>query len=345
MNIDEVRDAVTRWRAEGARYAEAVVTATWHSAPRRPGARFLRSAAGEIAGNVSAGCVEADLAARLDLVLAGDAPSLVTYGVSDETAHGVGLACGGTIEVWLAGRAPGDRVWPALVEHVGARRAGMLLTDVSEGGSADRWLLGTDGQVLERDAGAVETPPVAAVAAGRELLATGGVAVVGEDASARTLVEVLLPSRRLVVVGATPIGAALDALARAAGIAVGVIEPRSGYAGSLTDGADLDDRWPDEALAEFGLDRSTAIAVVAHDARIDQAALAAALDSDAGYIGLLGGRKTRDARFASLRDSGVGAAELERIYAPIGIDIGAESPPEIALSILSQIVAVWRGAA
>lgn len=344
MNLDEVRDAVARWRASGTRYGEAVVVSTWHSAPRRPGARFLRAATGEIAGNVSAGCVEADLSLRLDAVLAGEAPSVATYGVADETAHAVGLACGGTIEVWLAERGPRDPVWPALVEHVAARRAGMLLTDLSEGGSSGRWLLGPDGGVLERDASISPLPPEAAIAAGRDLFATGGVAIIGDDTASRTLVEVFLPARRLVVVGATPIGVALESLARTAGVAVSVIEPRSGYAGLLADGADLDERWPDEALAALGPDHTTAIAVVAHDARIDEAALSTALESSAGYIGLLGGRKTREARFASLSEIGVEPGELERVHAPIGLNIGAETPAEIALSILAQIVAAWRGA-
>lgn len=345
MNVDEVRRVVERWRGNRDRYAEAVVTATWHSAPRRPGARFLRSEAGEIVGNVSAGCVEADLALRLDQVLAGDPPSLVSYGVSDEAAHGVGLACGGRIEVWLAERGPDDAVWPALIEQIDARRAGILLTDLSEGGSAGRWLLGSDGGLLARDESTAKEPPVAPLAAGRDLLTTGGVNVVSEAGGTRTLVEVFLPARRIVVVGATPIGVALDVLARSAGISVTTIEPRPGYAGSLENVAQLDGRWPDEALAALRPDRSTAIAVVAHDARIDESALAAALASEAGYVGLLGGRKTRDARVASLRESGVGAEALARIHAPIGLDIGAETPAEIALSILAQIVAVWRGAA
>lgn len=353
MSIEEIRPRVEAWRAAGERYGVAVLTGAWRSAPRKPGARFVRSESGEIAGNVSAGCVEADLAERLAGVLAGDAPSTVTYDVSDETAHGVGLACGGRIDVFLEARAPDDPVWPALLEQLDARATVLLITDTSPGAAA-HWLVAPDGNVLAADTD--RPPPTAAVEAGRATLDTGGVRLIGTgtdtegaaqaDAPAPTLVEVFLPSRRLIVVGATPIGAALARLARAAGIDIEVIEPRSAYAEGLRDtGVEVDERWPEDALPSRAPDRSTAVAIVAHDARLDVAALEAALRSPAGYVGLLGGGRTRRARFEALREAGVEEGRISAVHAPIGLDIGAEKPAEIALAILAQIVAVWRGAA
>jgi xanthine dehydrogenase accessory factor len=363
MSIEEIRPRVEVWRAAGERYGVAVLTGAWRSAPRKPGARFVRSESGAIAGNVSAGCVEADLAERLAGVLAGDAPSTVTYDVSDETANGVGLACGGRIDVFLEAHAPDEPVWRALLERLDARDTVFLLTDTSPGPGA-HWLVDRGGEVLAADT--ERPPPPAAVEAGREMLDTGGVRLVGAEdaeeasaagasvdtasgsaatASARTLVEVFLPSRRLIVVGATPVGAALARLARAAGIEVEVIEPRSAYAAGLDDtDVEVDERWPDEALPAFAPDRSTAVAVVAHDARLDVAALEAALRSPAGYVGVLGGGRTRKARFEALREAGVDEERISAVHAPIGLDIGAETPAEIALAILAQIVAVWRGA-
>jgi len=339
MGIEEIRPRVEAWRAAGERYGEAVLIGAWRSAPRLPGARFVRAESGEIAGNVSAGCVEADLAERLAGVLSGEPPSTVTYDVSDETAHGVGLACGGRIDVFLEAHEASDPVFPALLERIDARDTVFLLTDTSSGAPA-HWLVTPDGDVLATDAG--WPPPGAAIEAGRELLDTGGVRLIEP-----TLVEVFLPARRLIVVGATPVGAALARLARAAGISVEVIEPRSAYASALTGqgdaGVEVDERWPDEALPERAPDRSTAVAVVAHDARLDVAALEAALRSPAGYVGLLGGGRTRKARFAALRDAGVDEARIEAVRAPIGLDIGAETPAEIALAILAEIVAAWRG--
>ena len=353
MSIDEIRPRVETWRAAGERYGVAVLTGAWRSAPRKPGARFVRSESGEIGGNVSAGCVEADLAERLSGVLSGAPPDTVTYDVSDETAHGVGLACGGRIDVFLEAREPDDPVWTALLERLDTRATVFLLTDVSPGPGA-HWLVDPEGHVLAADSD--RPPPPAAVEAGREMLDTGGVRLVepeavadrapADAASAPTLVEVLLPSRRLIVVGATPVGAALARLARAAGIEVKVIEPRSAYAAALGDmDVEVDERWPDEALPAFAPDRSTAVAVVAHDARLDVAALEAALRSPAGYVGLLGGGRTRKARFEAVREAGVDEERISAVRAPIGLDIGAEKPAEIALAILAQIVAVWRGAA
>lgn len=357
MSIEEIRPQVETWRADGERYGVAVLTETWRSAPRKPGARFARSQTGEIAGNVSAGCVEADLAERLAGVLAGDPPSVVTYDVSDETAHGVGLACGGRIAVFLEAREPDEPVWPVLLENIDARSTCFLLTEMSSSRPSAHWLLAPDGDVLASET--ARPAPEAAVEAGRRLLDTGGVQVVeadatvaggaasaaGDAAPGAVLVEVFLPSRRLVVVGATPIGAALARLARAAGIAVAVIEPRAAYAGTLDDGWEVDGRWPDEALSARVPDRSTAVAVVAHDARLDVAALDTALRSDAGYVGLLGGGRTRRVRFEALREAGVDEARIAGVHAPIGLDIGAERPAEVALAILAEIVAVWRGAA
>lgn len=359
MSIEEIRPRVEKWRAAGERYGVAVLTGAWRSAPRKPGARFVRSESGEIAGNVSAGCVEADLAERLARVLAGDVPSTVTYDVSDETAHGVGLACGGRIDVFLEARAPDEPVWPALLERLDARVTVFLVTDTSSGAAA-HWLVAPDGDVLASDTD--RSPPPDAVEVGREMLDTGGVRMIRaetgadgaasdadaatDDAPAPTLVEVFLPSRRLIVVGATPVGAALARLARAAGIDVEVIEPRSAYADALRDtDVEVDERWPEEALPPRAPDRSTAVAVVAHDARLDVAALETALRSPAGYVGLLGGGRTRRARFEALREAGMEEERISAVYAPIGLDIGAEKPAEIALAILAQIVAVWRGAA
>lgn len=358
MSFEEIRDQVDGWRAAGQRHGVAVLTGAWHSAPRRPGARFVRSESGEIGGNVSAGCVEADLAERLDAVLAGGEPGFASYGVSDETARGVGLACGGRIDVYLAAREPDDPIWPTLMDAIDSRSTVFLLTDVSPGSPGARWLVDVEGVLLASDADG--PPPPVAVDAARTLLDTGGVQVVDDagveldgphagraddEPAPATLVEVVLPARRLIVVGATPVGAALARIARAAGIAVEVVEPRTAYAASLEgEGLEVDGAWPDDALPGRAPDRSTAVAVVAHDARIDTAALEAALQSSAGYVGLLGGGRTRRRRFEALREIGVEEAAIERVYAPIGLDIGAERPGEIALAILGEIVAVWRGA-
>lgn len=343
MSVDEVRARIERWRTAGEPYATAVLTDTWNSAPRRPGARFAVSGKGEIAGNVSAGCVEADLAERLAGVLNGDASGFVTYGVSDEQAHSVGLACGGTIRVYLEAAPRDDPVWPVLVEALESRTTVLLITDVSGGPAARHWLIDCDGRVLATDSPA--RPPLQALEEAGDLLVTGGLQLLESDGAPRAVVEVFLPSRRLVVVGATPVGAALARIAASAGFHVEVIEPRSAYAAELEgSGVGVDGRWPDEALADLAPDVSTAVAVVAHDARIDGSALSEVMRHPVGYVGLMGGGRTRRVRFEALRGDGVEEQKISRIRAPIGLDIGAESPAEIAVSILAQVVASWRGA-
>jgi len=342
VSLPEIRPHLEAWFASGERAAIAVLTECWSSAPRRPGARFARSESGSIGGNVSAGCVEADLALRLDEVLAGASPDPVTYGIPDETAAGVGLACGGTIELQLEIWAPDNPVWPALCELLDSGAPATLVTAMDPGQSA-HWLLDASGELVSSDTSG--PPPSEAIATGRELAATGGARVLRLENVQPVFVEVLLPARRLIVIGATPVGASLARIALAAGIPVYVVEPRSGYRESLvgTD-AEIVESWPAEAFEQIRPDVSCAVAVVAHDERIDVPALAGALTAGCGYVGLLGGRRTREARRATLLEAGFPESLVAGISTPIGLDIGAERPDEIAVAILAEIIGVWCGA-
>jgi len=320
----------------------AVLTECWFSAPRRPGARFARAESGSVGGNVSAGCVEADLALRLDAVLADGRSVPATYGISDATAAGVGLSCGGTIELQLEAWEPDNPIWPALFTQLDARAPVILVTDL-EARLGAHWLLDASGGVIASDVAG--PPPEGVLDVGRQLLVTGGVRVLRVADAPASLIEVLLPPRRLIVIGATPVGAALAGLARAADIPVSVVEPRQAYADGLID-ADvrLLRMWPDEAWEQIRPDTSCAVAVVAHDERIDVPALAGALAAGCSFVGLLGGGRTRESRRAALVDAGFSESQVARISAPIGLDIGAERPEEVAVAILAEIIGVWRGA-
>lgn len=341
MSVREIRPFVESWCEAGEPFAVALLTETWASAPRRPGARFAVSAGGAIAGNVSAGCVEADLALRLEQLLSGGSPAFVEYGVSDETAAGVGLSCGGRLRLFLRPAACDDPIWAHLLSRLDSRAATVLITALDPD-SDQRWLLGESGSLLESTA-SDPAPPVA-VEASRDLSAAGGAGVVRTDAGRELLVEVFLPPRRLVVVGGTPVGICLARLAAAVDIPVTVVEPREAYGvGIDAAGAELVREWPEEALEAVGLDASCAVAVVAHDLKLDLPSLSAALAAGCSYVGLLGGRRTREARLAALAASGVSRDRLAEIRAPIGISIGAEGPDEIAVSILAEVIAAWRG--
>ena len=342
MSIQEIRPALEAWLDSGERAAVAVLTECWASAPRRPGARFARSESGAITGNVSAGCVEADLALRLDAVLAGTPGEIVSYGVSDETATGVGLSCGGRIEVFLEVWAPQSPVWQTLYAQLDARVPVILVSMIS-GSKSGHWVLEASGSILATDV--TDTLPVEALEAGTELLPIGGARVVRTSDSPDLLVETFLPPRRLIVVGGTPVGAALARLAHATDVPVCVVEPRLAYGERLEAlGIEVVRDWPEEAFGSIRLDSSCAVAVVAHDQRIDEPALTGALLAGCGYVGLLGGRRTRESRVASLLEAGVPESVVDSIHAPIGLNIGADRPAEIAVSILAEVIGVWRGA-
>jgi xanthine dehydrogenase accessory factor len=340
MSVQEIRSYLDTWRDGGDPAAVAVLTEAWSSAPRRPGARFVRSESGAIGGNVSAGCVEADLALRLDAILAGGPSEVVSYGVSDDTAIGVGLSCGGRIELFLEAWSPQSPVWPTLYERLDARSPVILVSLIS-GSASGHWLLDPSGKILAADV--PDALPSGSWEEGLTLLPTGGASVLRTADSPTVLVETFLAPRRLIVVGGTPVGVALARLARSTEIPVCIVEPRTAYGVNL-ESLDIEvlREWPEEAFDRIRLDASCAVAVVAHDDRLDVPALTQALGAECGYVGLLGGRRTREARVASLLEAGVSKGAVEGIRAPIGLDIGADRPAEIAVSILAEVIGVWR---
>ena len=299
-------DAARAWRASGHGVAIATVIETWGSAPRRVGAHLVVRDDGLFEGSVSGGCVEGDvITAALDLI-PGGGWQRVDYGVADAQAWEVGLACGGRIAVLV--QAVADGVFaPALLDRIAeAREAGrtlVLTTDLTTG-------------------------------------ATREVATPVEGAFNRTYP----PPLRLAVIGAVHIAQALVPFARALGYAVTVIDPRGLFAaGPRFDGIAIDDRWPDEALADWRPNAASAVVALTHDPKLDDVALAAALRSEAFYVAALGSRKNHAGRLERLRTHGFDDATLARVRGPAGLDIGASGPAEIALSVAAQMVATWRG--
>lgn len=318
------------------------------SAPRSPGARYAVGEDGSFAGTISAGCVEADMREHILSLLSGSGaadPRIITYGISDELAAGVGLACGGEIEVLIRSHEAGDPVWTELVEGLGdgadphAQTA--LVTGLSEETLGRQVLVRADGTT----AGSLghESLDREVIANVDRLFAREGGEALDLAPGHRVFVDRILPPRRLVVVGATPIAVALVELASRVGYRVTVVDPREGLARpSLFPDAELLVEWPAEALRELNVDAWTDIAVLAHNDRLDLPALAGAVAAGCRYIGLLGGRRTQKARRDALLAAGVPASGLARIRGPIGLDIGAVTPQEIAVSILAEMLAARR---
>ena len=305
---DSVLAAAKTWKGEP--MAIATVVSTWGSAPRPKGSHMLVHADGRFEGSVSGGCVESDILATAAEVIAGAPFQVRNYGVADAAAWEVGLPCGGEIAVMVQ-PVSAEGFDPELFDRIAdARDHGDALT------------VTTDLAIGHSDARPLETGPFVAE----------GVFVNRYD-----------PPRRLLIVGAVQIAQALAGLARELGIETVVIDPRARF---LTEerfpGVTLDDRWPDEAIAALRPGPSTAVVTLSHDIKIDDPALIAALASDAAYVGALGSRKSHAARRERLAAEGVTAENIDRIDAPVGLDIGAIGPSEIALSVAAAMIGAFN---
>jgi xanthine dehydrogenase accessory factor len=342
--MKEVLEEVDRWQRDAERVALATVVRVRGSAPRPPGARLWVTGSGRIAGSVSGGCVESDVVERAREVLDSGRPALVTYGIADEAGFQVGLSCGGSIDV-LVEPFTGAGPWRTIRAALGERRPAALAVGLTPEALLGRMLaVSADGTV-----GSIDTRldgPVAVES--RSLLARGGTRVVSLPlgaAEATVFVEAFPPQLRLIIIGATHTAIALSRMARQLGFRVTVIDARSAFATSerFPDVDEIIRGWPDEALGRADLDGYTFVVILAHDPKFDVPALLRTLRSDVRYIGIIGSRSTHERRRQALLAEGVAAAELDRIRAPVGLDIGAQTPEEIALAILAEMLAVRSG--
>jgi xanthine dehydrogenase accessory factor len=319
--FDNIPETALSWHQSGDGAVLATVVETWGSAPRRVGAQLVVSGQGRMSGSVSGGCVEgAVIVEALEALEDGD-QRLLEFGVSDEDAFAVGLACGGTIRV--------------LIEPVGAVMPEDVLTEL----------------VAAR---AVRTPLAYEVnlqLGVRRLLHEGHADRMRMDRSGfeedgDTFVAVHNPPLRLIVVGAVHIAQALVPMARIAGYDPVLIDPRDAFGSDERfPGETIVQDWPDEAVAALGLDTRTALVLLTHDPKLDDPALMAGLNADVFYIGALGSKRTHAKRVERLQHAGFSEQQIARIHGPIGLDIGAAGPSEIAVAVLAQMTAVLRGRA
>jgi xanthine dehydrogenase accessory factor len=308
----------------------AVVTSVWGSAPQAEGATMLVSASGRMVGSVSGGCVEAAVAEEVQAAIARGTAKLVRYGITDERAWEVGLACGGTLEVLVE---------PGVAEPVlSAARGpgGVVIATVLEGPALGRHVS------IENSSPGVDSNLARAA---REALRAGRSRTVRlpvDDAETAVFLEVFPRPHRLVIFGGVHVAAALVPMARALGYRTIVADGRPAFLTRerFPDADELILGWPDEAFAQAGLDAATAVAVLTHDPKFDDPALMIALKSPAMYVGAIGSKKTQSARRARLGAAGLTDAELGRLFGPIGLDLGGRSPAETALAILAEITAV-----
>jgi xanthine dehydrogenase accessory factor len=312
---------VDEWIAAGRPVALATVIATWGSSPRQPGAKLAISpdanaddeAIPALIGSVSGGCIEAAVVGEALDILAGGAPRVLHFGVSDDTAWDVGLACGGKVSVFV------ERLdvawWRIAADYARTDRA--LTTTIRLADGARMSVDAAGASVYQSE---TLDDPIAA--------------------DAETFIDRYTPRPRLIIVGGAHVAWALAAFARVVGYRVVLIDPRRAFATPerfpRVDA--ISHEYPDKALPKIGLTDDTYMAILTHDPKIDDPALRVALPAKLPYIGILSSRKTHEGRIARLTAAGLDPALLTQIRTPIGVDIDARTPEEIALAIMAEII-------
>jgi xanthine dehydrogenase accessory factor len=351
--LRDILDQITKWWDSGETFGLATVVNTFRSAPRDPGAALAVSGGGEVVGSVSGGCVEGAVYELAQEVCESGQPVLQTYGISDDTAFDVGLTCGGIIELFVEPvsreRFPGlgdvaaairDEVPVAVATviagpgAVGARRVIRAGTASGTLGAGDRLDEAVDDDV-------------------RGMLAQGltGVRHYGEHGERRlddlsVFVQSFAPPPRMLVFGAIDFAAAVARAGKFLGYRVTVCDARPIFATNarFPDADEVVVDWPHRYLAKTPIDQRTVICVLTHDPKFDVPLLEVALRTPAGYIGAMGSRRTHDDRLARLREAGLTEDELARLRSPIGLDLGARTPEETAVSVAAELIQLrWGG--
>jgi xanthine dehydrogenase accessory factor len=306
----EVLSELNEWTAAGEDIAIATVIETWGSSPRPLGSKMLVTRSGKMAGSVSNGCIEGAVFEEAQQVLKAGKPKVAAFGVTDDVAFEVGLACGGHIEVFVE---PFGAVHEHLLNMLNRNETATLRTNLASG----------------------ETDLIEGLALGSELPRREG----------DVFIEPFRRPAHLVIIGAIHIAIPLHRLAKLMGYRVSVIDARKKFATKerFPDADELIVAWPDEAMAKLVLDPSTYVVVLTHDPKFDLPALRSVLKTEAGYIGAIGSRKTNQKRFDALRKEGFTEEQLSRVHGPIGLDLGGRGAEETALGILAEITAVRFG--
>ena len=323
--------AAASWISGHQTVAMATVTRTWGSAPRQAGSQMAVREDGAFVGSVSGGCIEGAVIGEAQASLQDGRPRNLKFGVTNEEAWAVGLACGGTIEVNVTPVAKADEraTIAALNKARDTKRAVVLATELQTGRT----------QLLYPDDGRSSALDDAAREAARHDESKSV-----EADGATWFLTVFNPPLDLAIIGAVHIAQPLARMAALADYAVRIIDPRTAFATEERfPGVSLSHEWPDEALAAKPLTPRSAIVALTHDPKLDDPALSVALRSPAFYIGALGSKQTHAKRLERLKELGFTDAELSRIHGPIGLKIGAKSPAEIAVSVLGEMTATLRG--
>ena len=339
----EIIDQLTEWLNNGHSIALASVIKTWGSSPRPMGAVMAVSQDGQIAGSVSGGCVEAAVIQAALEVIETNIPARLQFGVADDDAWEVGLACGGEIEIFIRPFFSRDlENWDKAFESKTPFCSVMVIeTDGNDIGQ--EYFLLQDGTFFNADRKFEHEDNLKDLAG--KILSAGKSAtkILPQNEQIEFFVTVLNPPLELILVGGVHLALPLVRFAEIMGFNITVIDPRGLFSTrERFPGVKLIPEWPSTAFKKIQLSPSSAIVMLTHDPKIDDPAILTALESEAFYIGALGSKNTHQKRLERLRKVGATEENLSRIHAPVGLDLGGRSPQEIALSVIAQIIEVWN---
>lgn len=339
----DIQSTVSNWLEDKQTVALATVVKTWGSAPRQAGAKMGITADASIIGSVSGGCVEAAVIQEALDSLDDHQPRLLDFGVSDDTAWDVGLACGGQISVLVE---PLDQTWFSTVQRHLTENNLIASAVVLAGQHAGaKILINGQGELLYASDGITSEVQAALIVTIEAVLDAGEQSQRVMQDEFDILVDVHRLRPRLVIIGGAHAAIALQDIAYLLGFRVILIDPRQAFAtdARFPHAESILHSYPDKALAQIGIDSETYLAVLTHDPKIDDPALITALPQNVPYVGVLSSSRTHQKRITRLKDAGLTEEQITKIRTPIGIDIGAQTPEEIALCIMAEIVAVRNG--
>jgi xanthine dehydrogenase accessory factor len=319
----EIIGTAKQWKDAGKNIALATVIKTWGSSPRKEGAHMAINSDGDFAGSVSGGCIEGAVIEEALSTIRTKKSKLLHFGVADDIAWDVGLACGGEIDVFVQ---PFNSNMVNKVSALIDKDSPFTYTFVVDGPDSSLGQLNVQEGVIQGVALQIvmeETP----------------------EGEVKKFISTVQPTPSLIIVGGVHITIKLAQIAKIMNYKIFVIDPRKAFMKEdrFPEIDHLITSWPDEAFKSLPLNNSTAVVTLTHDPKIDDPALLAALDSSVFYIGALGSKKTNKERRARLKEVGCSETQLERIKSPVGIDIGSQTPAEIALAVMAEIVAVRNG--
>ena len=339
---------ILKWIDEGKKAALATVIQKQGSALRGVGSKMGISSDMEMAGSISGGCVEGAVVQEALHVMKTRQKTVVDYGISDDEAWSVGLACGGQVKILIQPVGISNKggfsfeMLKKILELKASDKTFCLITDISEKTKTDTLIISEGKMVIPKRKPRWVNNALMEEIKNLERTETSGII---KNGLTEIFADFSFPKPRLVIIGAVHIAQSLVKMARVCGFSTIIIDPRKAFASleRFQDADQMEVAWPTDGLAKIGLNDKDFLLTLSHDDKLDLPALQMAIDRKLRYIGMLSSQKTRENRFEKLKIEGYSLDDFKKIHAPVGMDIGARNPEEIALSILAEIIAFRYG--